>query len=110
MSRYLPFPASLQLHTAHNTHTTCPIFIWCRFFRREYELNHFLGSLGKAHVAFINGIVMGGGAGVSVHGRFRIATEKYAPAAQLLMGGVMHIRFTDWPAWKAVTSTGSKKE
>ena len=53
----------------------------CRFFRKEYQLNHFLGSLGKPHVAFIDGIVMGGGAGVSVHGRFRIATEKYAPAA-----------------------------
>jgi len=50
----------------------------CRFFREEYELNHFLGSLGKPHVAFMDGIVMGGGAGISVHGRFRIVTEKYA--------------------------------
>lgn len=46
------------------------------FFREEYELNHFLGSLAKPHVALMDGIVMGGGAGVSVHGRFRIATEK----------------------------------
>lgn len=27
-------------------------------------------------VAFLNGIVMGGGVGLSVHGSFRVATEK----------------------------------
>lgn len=26
-------------------------------------------------VSILNGIVMGGGAGVSIHGRFRVATE-----------------------------------
>lgn len=29
----------------------------------------------SSKVSFLNGIVMGGGAGVSIHGRFRVATE-----------------------------------
>ena len=48
----------------------------CRFFRNEYKLDHFLGTLIKPHVAILNGTVMGGGAGVSMHGTFRIATER----------------------------------
>jgi len=50
----------------------------CRFFRQEYELNHCLGQLKKPHIALLDGICMGGGAGVSVHGRFRVATERRA--------------------------------
>lgn len=46
------------------------------FFRNEYELNHFLGLIAKPNIAFIDGIIMGGGAGVSLHGKFRVATEK----------------------------------
>jgi enoyl-CoA hydratase/carnithine racemase len=49
-----------------------------RFFRQEYELNHCLGQLKKPHIALLDGICMGGGAGVSVHGRFRVATERRA--------------------------------
>ncbi|KAK9822375.1 hypothetical protein WJX81_004093 [Elliptochloris bilobata] len=47
-----------------------------RFFREEYMLNHTLGQLMKPHVALLDGICMGGGAGVSIHGRFRVATER----------------------------------
>ena len=46
-----------------------------RFFQREYTLNYALAQLSKPHVALLNGIVMGGGVGVSIHGRFRVATE-----------------------------------
>ena len=48
----------------------------CSFFRSEYELNHFLGLIVKPNIAFIDGIIMGGGAGVSLHGRYRVATER----------------------------------
>ena len=48
------------------------------FFRSEYKLNFLISSLTKPHIALIDGIVMGGGAGLSVHGRFRIATEATA--------------------------------
>jgi 3-hydroxyisobutyryl-CoA hydrolase len=47
-----------------------------RFFRSEYRLNYAIGSLVKPYIALIDGITMGGGAGVSVHGKFRVATEK----------------------------------
>lgn len=46
------------------------------FFREEYILNHAIGSCKKPYVALIDGITMGGGVGLSVHGRFRVATEK----------------------------------
>ena len=48
----------------------------CSFFREEYTLNFALGEMRKPHVALLDGIVMGGGAGVSIHGPFRVATEK----------------------------------
>ncbi|KAL4857852.1 3-hydroxyisobutyryl-CoA hydrolase [Chlorella vulgaris] len=47
-----------------------------RFFRSEYRLNHLISELRAPHVAIIDGITMGGGVGVSVHGTFRVATER----------------------------------
>lgn len=46
------------------------------FFKEEYMLNYAIGTLKTPYVALINGITMGGGVGLSVHGRFRVATEK----------------------------------
>ncbi|XP_075612294.1 3-hydroxyisobutyryl-CoA hydrolase, mitochondrial isoform X5 [Balearica regulorum gibbericeps] len=46
------------------------------FFRGEYMLNNAIGTCKKPYVALIDGITMGGGVGLSVHGRFRVATEK----------------------------------
>lgn len=46
------------------------------FFHEEYTLNHAIGTFKKPYVALIDGITMGGGVGLSVHGRFRVATEK----------------------------------
>ncbi|XP_054977834.1 3-hydroxyisobutyryl-CoA hydrolase, mitochondrial isoform X2 [Sorex araneus] len=46
------------------------------FFREEYILNNAIDSCKKPYVAFIHGITMGGGVGLSVHGQFRVATEK----------------------------------
>ncbi|KAK0417756.1 hypothetical protein QR680_013190 [Steinernema hermaphroditum] len=46
------------------------------FFREEYHLNHLIGTCSKPYVALIDGITMGGGCGLSVNGRFRVATER----------------------------------
>ncbi|XP_054492200.2 3-hydroxyisobutyryl-CoA hydrolase, mitochondrial isoform X2 [Agelaius phoeniceus] len=46
------------------------------FFIGEYRLNNAIGTCKKPYVALIDGITMGGGVGVSVHGDFRVATEK----------------------------------
>jgi len=45
------------------------------FFRDEYRLNARIGRFPKPYISLMNGIVMGGGAGVSVHGSHRIVTE-----------------------------------
>lgn len=46
------------------------------FFWKEYILIYIMATYCKPQVSILNGIVMGGGAGVSLHGRFRVATEK----------------------------------
>jgi len=46
------------------------------FYRDEYRLNRRIKTMAKPYIALLDGIVMGGGVGVSVHGRFRVATER----------------------------------
>nr|XP_023883509.1 3-hydroxyisobutyryl-CoA hydrolase-like protein 1, mitochondrial isoform X1 [Quercus suber]POE71567.1 3-hydroxyisobutyryl-coa hydrolase-like protein 1, mitochondrial [Quercus suber] len=46
------------------------------FFRTLYTYIYILGTYLKPHVALLNGITMGGGAGVSIPGMFRVATDK----------------------------------
>lgn len=46
------------------------------FFWTLYSFIYLLGTYLKPHVALLNGITMGGGAGVSIPGTFRVATDK----------------------------------
>ena len=46
-----------------------------RFFHDEYQLNHLLFEYEKPVIAFMDGITMGGGVGISQPAKFRIATE-----------------------------------
>jgi enoyl-CoA hydratase len=46
-----------------------------KFFYDEYQLNHLLFHYPKPVVAFMDGICMGGGVGISQPARFRVATE-----------------------------------
>ena len=46
------------------------------FFFVEYQLNELLHRYDKPVAAFIDGVVMGGGVGISMPARFRIATER----------------------------------
>jgi enoyl-CoA hydratase len=47
------------------------------FFRDEYALNAQIKGYRKPYVALIDGIVMGGGVGVSVHGSHRVAGDRF---------------------------------
>jgi enoyl-CoA hydratase len=45
------------------------------FFAEEYALNALIAEYPKPYIALIDGICMGGGIGVSVHGAIRVTTE-----------------------------------
>ncbi|SET44654.1 enoyl-CoA hydratase/isomerase family protein [Oceanicella actignis] len=47
-----------------------------RFWADEYRLNALIGAYPKPYVALMDGIVMGGGVGVSAHGSHRVVTER----------------------------------
>jgi len=46
-----------------------------RFFHDEYQLNHQIFTYEKSIVAFMDGVTMGGGVGISQPAKFRVATE-----------------------------------
>lgn len=47
-----------------------------RFYHDEYRLNDAIKHYPKPYVALIDGIVMGGGVGLSVHGSHRVLSER----------------------------------
>ncbi|CAN1179567.1 3-hydroxyisobutyryl-CoA hydrolase 1 [Linum perenne] len=49
--------------------------VGAEFFSKEFILNYLIATYTKPQVSLLNGIVMGGGNGASMHGRFRVATE-----------------------------------
>jgi enoyl-CoA hydratase len=46
-----------------------------RFFTAEYQVNHLLGTSRAPVVALVDGVCMGGGLGLSVHGAFRVVGD-----------------------------------
>jgi enoyl-CoA hydratase len=47
-----------------------------RFWREEFPLNYAISRFPKPYVALMDGIVMGGGVGLSAHGSYRVVTER----------------------------------
>jgi enoyl-CoA hydratase/carnithine racemase len=47
------------------------------FWRDEYRLNTFIKGYPKPYVALIDGITMGGGVGLSIHGSHRVAGDRF---------------------------------
>ncbi len=61
-----------SVHDQGKAGSSAPIDFWAE----EYRLNARIARYSKPYVAFMDGIVMGGGAGLSVHGSHRIVTER----------------------------------
>ena len=48
------------------------------FWRKEYPLNATIKHYPKPYVALVDGLVMGGGVGVSLHGSHRVAGDRFS--------------------------------
>lgn len=53
-----------------------PTQLMLDFFGEEYRLNRSISDYPKPYIALLDGVTMGGGVGISVHGTFQIATER----------------------------------
>ncbi len=49
---------------------------WEAFFHDEYRMNQAISTYPDDYVALLDGVTMGGGVGLSIHGRYRVATER----------------------------------
>lgn len=49
-----------------------------QFFWHEYQLNYFIHHLGKPYIALMDGMTMGGGVGISLHGSHPVASERFS--------------------------------
>ncbi len=47
------------------------------FFKQEYQLDCRIARYSKPYICFLNGITMGGGVGISLHGAHRVAGENF---------------------------------
>lgn len=56
--------------------TDKPTKLMLDFFGDEYRLNRSISDYPKPYIALLDGVTMGGGVGISVHGDFRIATDR----------------------------------
>lgn len=59
------------------------------FFKVEYTVNFVIANLKIPYVSLIDGIIMGGGVGYSIHGKYRIATERTVFAMPETLIGAM---------------------
>lgn len=48
-----------------------------QFFWQEYRLNQFIHEFNKPYIALMDGITMGGGVGISLHGSHPVASERF---------------------------------
>lgn len=49
---------------------------WEKFFFDEYRMNQTIAVYPDDYVALMDGVTMGGGVGLSIHGKYRVATER----------------------------------
>lgn len=76
------------------------------FFVDEYAMNNEIAEFPKPYVAVIDGIAMGGGLGVSLHGSHRVVTENASAAMpEMAIGFVPDVGITHM-SQRAVTADG----
>lgn len=62
------------------------------FFADEYDLNHQIATYPKPYISLIDGVVMGGGLGVSAHGSHRIVTPAaFAAMPEMAIGYITDV-------------------
>src|SRR3990167_11125109 len=66
------FCAGGDIRSVYDSRTQPPQEI-SRYFRREYDIDRQIFHYPKPYIALMNGITMGGGIGISLHGAYRIA-------------------------------------
>lgn len=65
------------------------------YFIEEFVMNDDLGNFPKPVISIIDGVVMGGGLGVSMHGSHRVITEKaFAAMPEMAIGYTPDVGFT----------------
>ncbi len=72
------FCAGGDIRALHDILTREGVAAAARFYALEYPMNSRLHHFPKPYIALLDGIVMGGGVGVSVHGSHRVVTERTA--------------------------------
>jgi len=49
-----------------------------RLFKDEYRLNRLIAEFGKPYIALMDGLTIGGGVGITLHGSHPVASEQFA--------------------------------
>jgi enoyl-CoA hydratase len=70
------FCAGGDIRSLYGVLTTEGVAAAVRFYALEYPMNARLHHFPKPYIALLDGITMGGGVGVSVHGSHRVVTER----------------------------------
>ncbi|MFJ2621203.1 3-hydroxyisobutyryl-CoA hydrolase [Glutamicibacter sp. NPDC087344] len=85
------------------------------FWRVEYQLNVLIDEYPKPYIAFMDGIVLGGGIGISAHGSHRIVTEASRCGMPEVgigffpdVGGTHLLSRAPWAAGRLAALTGMK--
>ena len=72
------FCAGGDIRALYDLHQAGRIDEVIEFWAQEYPLNAAIKHYNKPYVALVDGLVMGGGVGVSMHGALRIAGDRFA--------------------------------
>ena len=70
------FCAGGDIRALYRAMTTRGDTLTAEFYRAEYRLNYRIHTFPKPYVALVDGVAMGGGVGLSVHGSHRVLTER----------------------------------